>query len=120
MLLHIFNGYSDFKAILFNWTLFAKEGLELQNKKDNQRKIWSVKGQSQKTKKKEKKKSEGVFLSPKEKLPRSEMNADLLPHFPSFLKNGTNGWFISVVMVTPLKALNFITGVIAKSKCSSC
>ena len=118
MLLHIFNGYSDFKAILFNWTLFAKEGLELQNKKDNQRKIWSVKGQSQK--KKKKKKSEGAFLSPKEKLPRSEMNADLLPRFPSLLKNGTNGWFISVVMVTPLKALNFITGVIAKSKCSSC
>ena len=121
MLLHIFNGYSDFKAILFNWTLFAKEGLELQNKKDNQRKIRSDKEKrKKKKKKKEKKKSEGVFLSPKEKLPRSEMNADLLPHFPSFLKNGTNGWFISVVIVTPLKALNFITGVIAKSKCSSC
>ena len=120
MLLHIFNGYSDFKAILLNWTLFAKEGLELQNKKEKQRKKRSVKGKKKKKKKKEKKKSEGVFLSPKEKLPRSEMNADLLPHFPSFLKNGTNGWFISVVMVTPLKALNFITGVIAKSKCSSC
>ena len=69
--------------------MFAKEGLELQNKKDNQRKIWSVKGQSQK--KKKKKNSEGAFLSPKEKLPRSEMNADLLPRFPSLLKNGTNG-----------------------------
>ena len=74
----------------------------------------------EKVKKKKKKNSEGAFLSPKEKLPRSEMNADLLPRFPSLLKNGTNGWFISVVMVTPLKALNFITGVIAKSKCSSC
>ena len=42
-------------------------------------------------KKKKKKKSEGAFLSPKKKLPRSEMNADLLPHFPPFLKNGTNG-----------------------------
>ena len=69
--------------------MFAKEGLELQNKKDNQRKIWSAKGQS--PKKKKKKKSEGAFLSPKKKLPRSEMNADLLPHFPPFLKNGTNG-----------------------------
>ena len=36
--------------------MFAKEGLELQNKKDNQRKIWSVKGQSQKKKKKRKEK----------------------------------------------------------------
>ena len=42
-------------------------------------------------KKKKKKKSEGAFLSPKKKLPRSEMSADLLPHFPPFLKNGTNG-----------------------------
>ena len=50
-----------------------------------------LKEKVKKKKKKEKKKSEGVFLSPKEKLPRSEMNADLLPHFPSFLKNGTNG-----------------------------
>ena len=44
-----------------------------------------------KDKVKKKKNSEGAFLSPKEKLPRSEMNADLLPRFPSLLKNGTNG-----------------------------
>ena len=69
--------------------MFAKEGLELHKKKDNQRNIWCVKGQIQK--KKKKKNSEGAFLSPKEKLPRSEMNADLLPRFPSLLKNGTNG-----------------------------